>query len=148
MSHNFKNFYHQIIAPFEVVIDSNNVNKDLGIIINYYHPEPELGTKAIGQETGIQELPAQGNVTIVDTVVYRNLVLNRKYTIKGILMDKSTGEPLMINGKQITAETTITAKEELKKPELDLSGAVAGAAVIAVTAAVTITLINKKKKEQ
>ena len=106
------NFYHQIIAPFEVVIDSNNVNKDLGIIINYYHPEPELGTKAVGQETGIQELPAQGNVTIVDTVTYRNLVLNRKYTIKGILMDKSTGEPLLINGRQITAETTITAKEK------------------------------------
>ena len=47
---------------------------------------------------------------IVDTVTYQNLVRGLEYTVKGTLMDKSTGKPLLdAEGQPITAEKIFTA---------------------------------------
>lgn len=49
---------------------------------------------------------------IVDTVTYQNLVRGIEYTVKGTLMDKSTGKPLLdAEGQPITAEKIFTANE-------------------------------------
>ena len=49
-----------------------------------------------------------GEVTITDTVTYKNLKVGQGYKLSGVLMDKSTGEPLLINEQQITAELEFT----------------------------------------
>ena len=71
---------------------------------------PEIGTTAKDSQTVTNEGIAADQVTIVDTVQYTNLTVGNTYTVKGILMDKSTGEPLLVNGQQVTAETTFTAE--------------------------------------
>lgn len=50
-------------------------------------------------------------VTITDTVDYKNLETGKKYTLKGILMNKETNEALEVDGKEVTAETTFTPAE-------------------------------------
>ena len=68
-----------------------------------------LRTSAADQETGKQEgFPAKKS-TIVDTVWYEGLTVGNTYTIRGILMDKETGEPFLSGGKEVTAETTFTS---------------------------------------
>ena len=70
---------------------------------------PELGTQAAAE--GKKEVTAQGSITIEDTVSYKHLIPGEEYTIKGILMDKSTGEPFMAGGKEVTAEVTFIPEQ-------------------------------------
>lgn len=62
---------------------------------------PELKTTAT--VNGKKEVIAKGEITIKDTVEYKHLVLNTEYVIKGTLIDKSTGKPFMVKGKEITS---------------------------------------------
>lgn len=67
---------------------------------------PEIGTKATvdGEKTAT----AEGDITIEDTVSYKHLIPDKAYTVKGILMDKSTGKAFLIDGKELTDEVTFT----------------------------------------
>lgn len=60
---------------------------------------PELKTTAT--VNGKKEVIAKGEITIKDTVEYKHLVPNTEYVIKGTLMDKSTGKPFKVKGKEI-----------------------------------------------
>ena len=62
---------------------------------------PELKTMAT--VNGKKEAVAKGEITIKDTVEYKHLVPNTEYVIKGTLMDKSTGKPFKVKGKEITS---------------------------------------------
>lgn len=63
---------------------------------------PELKTTATVNDK--KEAVAKGKITIKDTVEYKqHLVPNTKYVIKGTLMDKSTGKPFKVKGKEITS---------------------------------------------
>lgn len=62
---------------------------------------PELKTTAT--VNGKKETVAKGEITIKDTVEYKHLVPNTEYVIKGTLMDKSTGKPFKVKGKEITS---------------------------------------------
>ena len=62
---------------------------------------PELKTTATVNDK--KEAVAKGEITIKDTVEYKHLVPNTEYVIKGTLMDKSTGKPFMVKGKEITS---------------------------------------------
>ena len=62
---------------------------------------PELKTMAT--VNGKKEVIAKGEITIKDTVEYKHLIPNTEYVIKGILMDKSTGKPFKVKGKEITS---------------------------------------------
>ncbi len=70
---------------------------------------PEIRTKAAvnGGKTAV----ADDELTIEDTVYYTHLIPGREYTVKGILMDRSTGATLLVNGKKITAEITFTPEK-------------------------------------
>ena len=67
--------------------------------------KPEITT-----EVRIPMIPATEKAVITDTVSFRNLLIGRTYTVQGILMDKETGEPLLIDGKEVTAEMVFTAE--------------------------------------
>lgn len=70
---------------------------------------PEIGTQATAE--GKKEITAKGNITIDDIVSYKNLTPGKEYTVKGILMNKKTGEPFTADGKEITAEVTFTPEQ-------------------------------------
>lgn len=72
---------------------------------------PEIGTTAKDGQTETNVGVVGEKATIVDTVEYKNLMPNKKYTVKGVLMDKETKEPLKDGDKEITAERTFTADE-------------------------------------
>lgn len=65
---------------------------------------PEIGTKA--SIDGKKEATAKGTITIEDIVSYKNLTPGKEYTVKGTLMDKSTGKPFTVDGKEISSSYT------------------------------------------
>lgn len=67
---------------------------------------PEIGTQAIDSETGEHMANADEKVKLIDTIQYKGLVPNLKYIATGTLMDAKTGEPVLINDKQVSAKTT------------------------------------------
>ena len=76
--------------------------------------DPEISTTALDRTTGLHEGNWQtGDIAIVDTVKVDKIVPGQTYTIKGVLMDKETGEALKDeNGDEITEEYTFTAETE------------------------------------
>lgn len=70
---------------------------------------PEIGTKAT--VNGEKTATAEGDITIEDTVSYKHLIPGKAYTIKGILMDMTTGKAFLVDGKELTSEVTFTPEE-------------------------------------
>ena len=93
----FEDMYHND----KLVATHSDIN-DEGQSIDY----PDIHTKADVKQIGKLK---DGNITIVDKVFYKNLTIGKVYTVKGKLMDKATGQPLLVNGKEVTAEKTFTA---------------------------------------
>ena len=65
---------------------------------------PDISTQATAD--GKKEITANGRVKIEDAVSYSNLTPGKEYTVKGVLMDKSAGEPLLVNGEEIRSSFT------------------------------------------
>lgn len=59
--------------------------------------------KTTAKINGKKKVVAKGDVTITDTVLYENLTPGKEYEITGVLMDKSTGKPFKVKGKEITS---------------------------------------------
>ena len=72
---------------------------------------PKIGTTVTDSDTQENASYADGEISLVDTVAYENLTPGYSYTVKGIIYDKETGEPLEINGEQVTAEAIFTPEE-------------------------------------
>lgn len=70
---------------------------------------PELKTTATID--GKKEFTVNGDVTIDDVVSFKHLVPGKEYTLKGILMDKKTGKPFVVDSKEIISEVTFTAEK-------------------------------------
>lgn len=51
-------------------------------------------------------------VTLADKVKYDHLTPSLEYTVSGVVMDKATGEPILINGEQVVSSTTFVPTEE------------------------------------
>ena len=67
---------------------------------------PELGTTATID--GKKEFTVNGDITIDDVVSYKHLTTGKEYTIKGVIMDKSTGKQFLVDGKEVCSEVTFT----------------------------------------
>lgn len=75
-----------------------------------FHNVPiEIGTKATVE--GEKEVDPLDKVTLTDTVSYKDLTPGKEYRVTGVLMDKSNGKELLINGEKVTAEATFVATE-------------------------------------
>ena len=70
---------------------------------------PELKTTATID--GKKEFTVNGDVTIDDVVSYKHLIPGKEYAIKGVLMNKETGKPFLVEGKKIISEVTFTAEK-------------------------------------
>lgn len=99
--------------------DSQTVELSEGEIASVsFHNKPiEIGTKATVE--GEKEIDPLDKVTLTDTVSYTGLVPGKEYRATGVLMDKKTGEKLLVDGKEITAETVFVP--ETKNGSVDVT---------------------------
>ena len=85
--------------------------------VSFHNVPIEIGTKATVE--GEKEVDPLDKVTLTDTVSYIGLVPGKEYKVVGVLMDKLTGEKLLVNGQEIIAETTFIA--EAKNGSVDVT---------------------------
>ena len=98
--------FEEILYKDQVVASHRDISSDPQSI--YF---PQIGTSATDGEDGDQEILADSEVTIKDTVSYENLIPGASYLLKGVLMDQETGEELLLDGNPVTAETAFTPEE-------------------------------------
>ncbi len=103
--------YGEAIVAFEVLEDQDG---------NEYRHEdiddeaqtltmPQIGTSASDAETGTNVFMCSDIVSIIDEVSYEGLTKDLNYKVTGMLMDKSTGEPVKDKeGNPVVAETDFT----------------------------------------
>ena len=72
---------------------------------------PKIHTTATDKVTGDHDGVVAKETTVLDEVFYTNLIPGKEYTVSGKLMVKETGEPLTVDGKEVTAEKTFVAEE-------------------------------------
>ncbi|MDZ3956270.1 VaFE repeat-containing surface-anchored protein [Bacillus thuringiensis] len=101
--------FEDLIKDGKVVTTHADIN-DKGQTVKFV--KPEVKTTATNKTDGGKEIHANESITIQDKVEYTNLVVGKEYTVKGKLMNKATNEPLLIDGKEVTAETKFTSKEK------------------------------------
>ena len=71
---------------------------------------PKIRTKAHDKNTGDHNGTVGPETTIIDTVIYSNLVAGREYTLKGYLVDRAAQMPVLDNtGNLITASKNFIA---------------------------------------
>ena len=68
----------------------------------------KIGTTAKSENGSHEQQIKDGKVTFVDTVAYENLVAGMNYKVSGVLMDKTTGKALLVDGKEVRSEATFT----------------------------------------
>lgn len=94
---------------------------------------PKIKTTATDKKDGGKDLFAGEKQTVKDKVSYFNLIIGRIYKVMGRLVDEETGEPILDNGKEVTAEKEFTAKESNGFVELEFTfnaSALAGKTVV------------------
>ena len=69
---------------------------------------PLIFTSVKDKDTDSHMSLAGSDVTLTDTVAYRNLVPGKTYTISGTLMDQRTGKAVTVNGKSVTSSADFT----------------------------------------
>lgn len=99
--------------------DSQTVELSEGEIasVSFHNVPIEIGTKATVE--GEKEVDPLDKVTLTDMVSYTGLVPGKEYKVTGVLMDKETGEKLLVDGKEITAETVFVP--ETKNGSVDVT---------------------------
>lgn len=104
---------------------------------------PELGTTATID--GKKEFTVNGDITIDDVVSYKHLTAGKEYTIKGVLMDKSTGKQFLVYGKEVCSEVTFTP--ETADGEVTVSFTFDGSAITKNTEVVVFETLYRDETE-
>lgn len=98
-----------LIPAFDVTVYKDSVRIDLGTLVN--SEGSEIGTTATDADDDDHEAVADEEVTINDVVTYANLTPGKDYKLVGKLMDKETGKPIQIDGKDLTSTVAFTPEK-------------------------------------
>lgn len=107
-----KTYGYQLPDPQTVELSEGEIAS-----VSFHNKPIEIGTKATVE--GEKEVDPLDKVTLTDTVSYTGLVPSKEYKVTGVLMDKETGEKLLVDGKEITAETAFVP--ETKNGSVDVT---------------------------
>ncbi|MEH7025779.1 VaFE repeat-containing surface-anchored protein [Bacillus wiedmannii] len=110
--------FEDLLHEGQVIATHADIN-DVGQTVRFV--EPSIKTTATNKADGSKELDASKTVTIQDKVEYKDLIVGKKYVVKGKLMDKATKKPLLVDGKEVTVESKFTAKEKNGSITLDFT---------------------------
>lgn len=129
------------VVAYEVLVDSST-GEAVASHVDADDPDqqvsfapPELATEAVDATDGDHSILPSETAEIVDTVSYSNLVPGKEYEVKGTLMDKSTGKPLIVGDEEVTSSVLFTPNESSGTVELtfefDASGLTDGTEIVA-----------------
>ena len=99
----------KILYKGEFSVRRDKVTVDIGTIENHSEPTPVITTQASDAKTQYQIIKPSADTDIIDKVTITDTMAGRDYTITGTLMDKDTGEAVMVNGNPVTASQTFTS---------------------------------------
>lgn len=153
----------EVIVSFE--FDARYINEETNIVVfeSLYSEDKELAVHAdledVGQNVtvkipkigtkasidGKKEITVNGDITIDDVVSYKHLTAGKEYTIKGVLMDKSTGKQFLVDGKEVCSEVTFTP--ETADGEVTVSFTFDGSAITKDTEIVAFETLYRDGKE-
>lgn len=111
----------ELVAFEELYIDSTLVaeHKDINDKEQTVRfTDPKIGTTAKSKEDGGDYIDPVEDVGIVDTVEYDDLTVGDNHRLSGVLMDKETGEPVIVDGKEVRASKEF--KTEQAKGSIDV----------------------------
>ena len=83
-------------------------------------------------------------VTIVDTIEYEGLRNGQTYWMKGMLMNAENGAPILIDGKEVTAETAWIPEET--EGEIEVTFQFDGSSLEGKTVVVFETIVCQGKE--
>ena len=95
-----------LLKGIEIEVTRDNYVIELGTLTN---SRMELATSVcdkMTKQTGVTY--ARENTVLTDRVEYSGLEPGEEYYLKGTLMDKSEGKPVVSEGKEVTGETVFT----------------------------------------
>lgn len=104
------------ITPEDTIIEQNVDNAIFKKIVKTFtiHNRlkiPMIETSAFNTKSNSKTaIPAKDDI-ISDAIHYNNLIVGNTYTIKGMLMDKATEQPLTVNGEMVTAEASFICEQ-------------------------------------
>lgn len=98
-----------LAKEWQVVINKNNSTYDCGKKENVH--EPEISTDVFDLEDNDKNVWLDKKISIVDYVEYSYLEPGRNYTLKGTIMNKITGEPVKVDGKEISTTVNFTPEK-------------------------------------
>ncbi len=70
---------------------------------------PEIGTQASSDGEKVRHPDEE--IVIEDTISFENLIPGKEYTLKGVLMDKATGEAFLVDGQPVMSEVTFISED-------------------------------------
>ena len=79
---------------------------------------PKIRTNASDGQTKSHTGTVGTTETIVDVVTYENLIVGQDYVVEGTLVNKETGDPILMNGEKVVAKTEFKAEEKSGSVEL------------------------------
>lgn len=85
--------------------DSQDENQTLSVI------EPQITTHAQDTHDGNGVITAEKDASVTDLISYENLVPDRKYVVRGALLDQETEEVLLVDGDPLIVEKEFTPTE-------------------------------------
>lgn len=90
------------------------------------YKKPEIKTQAWNEATGEKEAVAGEKITIADNIFYKNLITGRRYDVYGTVMDKASGQPIVVDGKELIVSDSFIAVNgvgtyKLAFPEINTS---------------------------
>ncbi|PFV10484.1 TQXA domain-containing protein [Bacillus cereus] len=110
--------FEDVLKDGKVVTTHADIN-DKGQTVKFV--KSSIKTTATNKADSSKELDATKSVTIQDKVEYKDLIVGKEYVVKGKLMNKATTKPLLVEGKEVTAESKFTAKEKNGSITLDFT---------------------------
>ena len=100
--------FEDILYNGKEVVIHHDINDEAQTIYS-----PLGSTTAKDNKTGTHLTLAEKNASITDTLTYKNLIPGKKYTVKGMLMDKATGKPVTgVDGKEISVSKEFTTDKK------------------------------------
>ncbi|OTO51993.1 VaFE repeat-containing surface-anchored protein [Enterococcus faecium] len=124
--HVFKYGGDSAVQPANSLISVDDEHKTDEQKINWKLKDIVIGTTATDKADNDKVLAPDTTATVVDEVSYQNLIVGKEYTVTGKVMDKETGKPLVIDGKEVTASGKFTAKTPNGKQDVEFTFNTAG----------------------
>lgn len=124
--HVFKYGGDSVVQPANSLISVDDEHKTDEQKINWKLKDIVIGTTATDKADNDKVLAPDTTATVVDEVSYQNLIVGKEYTVTGKVMDKETGKPLVIDGKEVAASGKFTAKTPNEKQDVEFTFNTAG----------------------